>query len=299
MSFPELKDQQVELLVDAQATVGEGPIWDSRSGVLWWVDIEQRHLHKFDPETSNNVTFDTGQRVGTVVPRESGGLVLALETGFVAFDPETNEHEPIADPEPDHPENRFNDGKCDPSGRFWAGTMEIVEQNMSAGSLYCLHADRSVTRHATDIGVSNGLVWTSDRRTMYYIDSPTRRVDAFDYDDATGHVENRRTAIAIPDGMGFPDGMAIDAEDRLWVALWGGWGVACFDPRSQELLGKIDVPCEQVSACAFGGPNLDRLFITSARRDIVGQRLADQPLAGGLFVADVGVPGVAASAYAG
>ncbi len=295
----DLSVQPVELLVDARAVVGEGPIWDSRSNVLWWIDVERGALHRYDTTNGSNTTTDLGQRVGAVVPRQSGGLMVAAEHGFIAVDPESGNQQPMVDPEADRSENRFNDGKCDPRGRFWAGTMEIAEHDMTKGSLYCLHADHSVTKHVAGIGVSNGIVWTSDRRTMYYIDSPTRRIDAFDYDDETGRIDNRRVALELPDGMGYPDGMAIDSDDRLWVALWGGWGVICFDPRKGELRGKIPVPSEQVSACAFGGTNLDRLFITTARRGIEGERLADQPHAGGLFVADVGIQGVEPFAFAG
>jgi sugar lactone lactonase YvrE len=299
VSISDLSKQPVELVVDEKATVGEGPIWDPRFNVLWWIDVNQGKVHRYNPIDRSNVTLDVGQRVGTVVPRLSGGLMLAAEHGFIALDPETGAQIPIADPEADQPENRFNDGKCDPKGRFWAGTMEIAEEDMTKGTLYCLHTNGAVEKHVTGIGVSNGLVWTLDRKTMYYIDSPTRRVDVFDYDDETGSVENRRTAVALPEGIGFPDGMAIDAQDRLWIALWGGWGVTCFDPRTEKFLGTIPVPCEQVSACAFGGANLNQLFITTARRDIDGDRLTKQPHAGGLFVADLGVVGVEAVSYAG
>lgn len=287
------------LLLDAKATLGEGPIWDARENVLWWVDINECRLHRFDPATKNNTTYDIGQRVGTVVPRASGGLMLAVENGFASYDPAMQKLEIVADPEAHLPENRFNDGKCDPAGRFWAGTLELVEQNMQAGSLYCLYPNGRVERRVPDVGISNGIVWTSDRRTMYFIDSPTRRVDAFDYDDATGEIGNRRTAIALPEGIGYPDGMSIDSEGKLWVALWAGWGVARFDPITGELLAKIDVPASQVTACAFGGPELKDLYITTARRDLVGDALLDQPHAGGLFHIHLDVAGLPAMAYAG
>jgi len=295
---------KAKLFLDAQATLGEGPIWDTRDKVLWWVDINEHRLHRFDPgrgelEDGKNVTFDIGQRVGTVVPRASGGVMLAIDQGFASYDPASQRLELVADPESHLPDNRFNDGKCDPAGRFWAGTLQLVEKDMKAGALYCLFPDGRVTRRVSEVGISNGIVWTSDKKTMYFIDSPTRRVDAFDYDDGTGEISNRRPAVELPEGIGYPDGMSIDAEDKLWVALWDGWGVARFDPLTGQLLEKIDVPASQVTACALGGPDLTDLYITTARRDLTGDQLADQPHAGGLFHAKVNVPGVPSVAFAG
>lgn len=292
------------LLLDAQATLGEGPIWDTRENILWWIDINEHRLHRYDPlggkqGGGTNDTYDIGQRVGTVVPRASGGLMLAVEHGFASYDPATRSLTMLADPEAHLPGNRFNDGKCDPAGRFWAGTLQSVEQDMTAGTLYCLNPDGSVEPRVPGVGISNGIVWTADKKTMYFIDSPTRRVDAFDYDNATGQIANRRPAIELPAGIGFPDGMTIDAEDRLWVALWAGWGVARFDPTSGQLLEKIDVPAAQVTACALGGPDLRDMYITTARRDLTERDLEKQPHAGGLFHARVAVPGVAANAFAG
>ncbi len=293
-----------KLLLDAQATLGEGPIWDTREEVLWWIDINEFRLHRFDPRggpdgCGSNITYDLGQRIGTVVPRGSGGLMVAVENGFAAYDPIMQRLDLVVDPEVHLPGNRFNDGKCDPAGRFWAGTLQLVEQDMTAGTLYCLDAEGRVEPRVTNVGISNGIVWTSDKKTMYFIDSPTRRVDAFDYNNATGEIGNRRTAIHLPEGYGYPDGMTIDAEDKLWVALWAGWGVARFDPDSGEVLEKIDVAASQVTACALGGPDLTDLFITTARRDLTGSLLDDQPHAGGLFHATVSVPGVPSVAYAG
>jgi sugar lactone lactonase YvrE len=290
---------EATLILDAKATLGEGPIWDTRENVLWWIDINECRLHRFDPATKDNVTYDIGQRVGTVVPRASGGLMLAVQNGFASYDPEARKLRIVADPEAHLPQNRFNDGKCDPAGRFWAGTLELVEQDMTAGTLYCLYADGRVEKRVADVGISNGIVWASDKKTMYFIDSPTRRVDAFDYDNATGEIGNRRTAIALPDGMGYPDGMAIDSEDKLWVALWAGWGVARFDPTTGAVLERIDVRASQVTACAFGGPELKDLYITTARRDLQDETLNDQPHAGGLFHTHVEVAGVPSTAYAG
>lgn len=293
-----------KLILNAKATLGEGPIWDPREKALWWIDINEHRLHRYDPGVGHegdakNETYDIGQRVGTVVPRTSGGLMLAIEHGFASYDPATKQLEILADPEAHLPGNRFNDGKCDPAGRFWAGTLQSIEEDMTAGTLYCMSADGQVEPRVLGVGISNGIVWTSDKKTMYFIDSPTRRVDAFDYDNTTGAISNRRPAVELPEGIGYPDGMTIDAEDKLWVALWAGWGVARFDPVSGNLLEKIDVAASQVTACALGGPNLTDMYITTARRDLTGSLLDDQPHAGGLFHAEVVVPGVASCAFAG
>lgn len=287
------------LLLDTKSTLGEGPIWDIEDACLWWINIEEGLVHRFDPATNVNRTFEIGQRIGTVVRRAKGGLVLAAHHGLIAFDPESEELTSIADPESDKPTNRFNDGKCDPAGRLWAGTLNFEDEGQPRGALYSMDANGSVKQHLDGICVSNGIVWTSDAQTMYYIDSPTRKVDAFDFDNDAGVISHRRTAVTLAEGLGYPDGMAIDSEDKIWVALWDGWGVARFDPSSGDLLEKIDVPTSQVTACAFGGPNLDDLYITTARRGLADAALEKQPAAGGLFHVRTKVRGVPSSRYAG
>jgi sugar lactone lactonase YvrE len=288
----------MELILDAKAILGEGAIWDARQQLLYWVDILGKSVHVFDPATNSDRAVAVGQYVGTVVPRQRGGVMVAIYDGFAALDLATGKLEVIADPEADLPDTRFNDGKCDPSGRFWAGTMSLKGVRQ-AGSLYCLDADHQARRMLTGVSTSNGIVWTSDRRTMYYIDTPTREVVAFDYDDATGNITHRRAAVRIPDDQGFPDGMAIDAEDMIWVAHWDGWQVSRWNPRTGRQLQRLPVPVARVSSCALGGPKLDTLYITTARPAANDPRLAEQPHAGGLFAVQPGVTGVPASAYAG
>jgi sugar lactone lactonase YvrE len=287
------------LVLDARADLGEGALWDSRAGVLYWVDIMVGRLHVFDPARGDDRVFEIGQHVGTVVPRRSGGVLLALHHGIAAFDPETGKLDVLCDPEADRPGNRFNDGKCDPAGRFWAGTMAI-DCSAGKGSLYRLDADRSLHRVLSPVSVSNGIVWSLDARTMYYTDTLSREVWAFDYDLATGAIANRRTAIRIPEADGLPDGMTIDAEGMLWVAHWGGGRVTRWDPRAGRLLDTIRVPASQVTSCAFGGPDLGTLYITSARRGLDANALAREPMAGALFCAKLDViRGVPATEYAG
>lgn len=287
----------VELVVDSKSKLGEGPIWDDREKGLWWINILDQELYWFDPQKNDNRTFALGQMIGTVVPRESGGLILALENGVATFDPTSETISFVVDPEAHISGNRFNDGKCDPDGRFWAGTMS-KEEEPNCGTLYCVHPDGRCEPKLRDLTVSNGIVWTADRSTMYFIDSPTRRVDAFDFSE-DGTIGNRRTAIEIPEGLGFPDGMSIDSDDNLWVGMWSGWCVAKFDPRNGQLLEKLQMPVANVTACAFGGDDLHDLYITTARVGIDDDALKKQPSAGGLFRVHVDVAGTKAFAYRG
>jgi len=288
---------EAKLLLDIHANLGEGPIWDEREQVLYWVDIIRGILHKFNPASHEDRPFSIRQPVGAVVLRESGGVMLALQDGFHAFDLETGQLTQIANPEAHLPGNRFNDGKCDPAGRFWAGTMPFSEDS-PVGSLYRLDTDLTVHKMRDHITVSNGIVWTSDKKTMYYVDTVPRTITAFDYDNQTGAIQNARVVIQVPEEMGFPDGMAIDVEDKCWVAHWGGSSVRRWDPETGEVLAEIFLPTTKITAPAFGGRNLDTLFITSAGGDDP-ERLKTEPHAGGIFVAKPGVKGQPSFRFAG
>lgn len=280
-----------ELEFDAKAKLGEGPCWDERNGLLYWVDIERYELHIYNPATKTDRAINVGQHIGAAVVRKAGGLVIALREGFYFLDPDTEQMTPIADPEADKPDNRFNDGKCDPAGRFWAGTLYLPETEPELGALYCLDTDLRVQRKAEKVSISNGLAWSADERTMYYIDSPTRQCVAFDYEKASGAISNRRVVVEIPEGEGWPDGMTIDAEGMLWIALWDGWQVRRYNPHSGALLDVIQVPVARPTSAVFGGENLDTLYITSASTRLSAEALMEQPLAGGIFRAKPGVRG--------
>lgn len=291
-----------ELVLDAKATLGEGSIWNANRQQLHWVDIDGRRVFTFDPATGGNRSYDVGQKVGAVVPRARGGSMLALHEGFAEFDPETGQVTPRPrPPEHDPAKVRFNDGKCDPAGRFWAGTMALVKKqgDPPRGMLYRLDADGSMHVMLRGVGTSNGIAWSLDRRTMYYIDTPLMRVDGFDYDDRTGAIAGRRTVVVIPPGIGRPDGSTLDAKGMLWIGMWEGWGVTRWNPRTGELLQTIRLPVARVTSCAFGGRELDTLYITSARIGLTDEQLAQQPLAGGLFKVKPGMRGVPAYAYQG
>jgi sugar lactone lactonase YvrE len=291
---------KVELVLDARAQLGEGAIWNDGLQRLHWIDIEGQRVFTCDPLTGENRAYDVGQKVGTVVPRTGGGVMLALQEGFASLElatgrlalrPRPPEHDPGV--------TRFNDGKCDPAGRFWAGTMALRKGPKPLGRLYRLDADGSTHVILHDVGTSNGIAWSLDRRTLYYIDTPLLRVDAFDYDDATGNIANRRTIITVPPGIGRPDGSTIDAAGMLWVAMWEGGRVTRWNPHTGELLQTIRLPVSRVTSCAFGGPDFETLYLTSARNGLSDEQLARQPLAGGLFRVKPGVCGMRAPAYQG
>ncbi|MEZ4865141.1 MAG: SMP-30/gluconolactonase/LRE family protein [Caldilineaceae bacterium] len=290
--------RDVQLLVDAHAIVGEGPIWDEAIEQLYWVDILSSKLYCYDPKSGENRTYNVGQHVGTVVPRASGGVMLAVYDGFAAFDLTTEQLTLLGDPESDLPDNRFNDGKCDPAGRFWAGTMAYANQS-TQGSLYRMDTDGSIHKMLGEIGVSNGIVWSLDATTMYYIDSTPGTIRAFDYDNSTGAISNERVIARCTPEMGLPDGMAIDAEGMLWVGHFGGGCVRRWDPQTGKVIDQIDLPAKQITACAFGGPDLSTMYITSAANGLDAAALAEQPHAGGLFAVQPGVQGAPTFKFTG
>ena len=275
-----------------QAQWGEGPVWHRDR--LLYVDIEGRLVIEFDPASSREVRFDTGERVGAVIPREAGGLVIAGDNGFSFIDRDSKAVTPIADPEPDKkPDNRFNDGKCDPAGRFWAGTISTVKKTGDA-ALYMLDTKRRVHLKFPGLTNSNGLCWSEDTRTFFHIDTPTRKVRAFDFENSTGEISNGRVAIDTGHIDASPDGMAIDVAGNLWIAFCRGSAVVCFDPSTGRELERIPLPVSGVTACAFGGPDLKTLFITTGQF----KGLAE-PDAGRLFAASPGIAGLPSFTYAG
>lgn len=286
---------ELKPITDTRAILGEGAIWYEDR--LYWVDIEGKRIYRYDPQSDSEESIQLQSKVGTVVPRAKGGLVVALETGFAFVDEQSGQTTPIADPEKGV-ETRFNDGKCDPAGRFWAGTMAL-SGGKPIGGLYALETDGSVSKKLDSVAVSNGICWSLDQTTMYYIDSVTRHVAAFDYDVTDGTITNRRVVVEFAEAEGIPDGMTIDERGYLWIALWDGNAVVCHDPNTGRRHTTIDLPASLITSCAFGGNNLDELYITSARTGLSEQELERQPDAGGLFRTRVGVKGVPSFAYRG
>jgi sugar lactone lactonase YvrE len=277
-----------EVAVRAEAELGEGPTWDATAGRLLWIDILGSRLHTYDPATGRRTVRRTEQHIGAVKPRAGGGLVLNLRDGIGLLDPDDRfrwlHHEPV-------PGRRANDAAIAPDGALWAGTMRYDEAP-GGGTLSRVTGGGTVEAVLDDVAVSNGTGWSPDGRLMYYIDSPTRRVDVFDYAD--GRISGRRTLAVIEEAAGFPDGLTVDAEGCVWVALWQGSAVRRYTPGG-ELDRVIELPVPLVTACAFGGPDLTDLYITTARTGLTGP-LA---LAGSLFVVPGAGKGLAQPAFAG
>lgn len=288
-----------QLVTNHSCLLGEGPVWDAAHHRILWLDIVQGEIHQFYPESRTHKVFKTGALIGAVVLREQGGLIAALQNGLARIDMEKGTTELIAEPEKHLPDNRFNDGKCDPAGRFWAGTMS-VSGVPGAGSLYVLETDHSVSLKLQNIGCSNGLAWSPDAQTLYYIDTPTRKIAAFDFDVTNGAISNKRIVITIPESDGYPDGMTIDSEGMLWIAMWDGWKVCRYNPHTAEHLENILLPVSRITSCTFGGDKLQDLYITSARTGLSESDLFKQPLAGNLFVIkNSGFTGIKASEFTG
>jgi sugar lactone lactonase YvrE len=281
---------QVETVGTQISVWGEGPIWHQDR--LLYVDIESHKIHSFHPSTGAEKCWDVGQRVGVVVPRASGGMVWAGDAGFHFLDETTGQSTFIGDPESELPDNRFNDGKCDPAGRFWAGSICLKKRQEAA--LYCLHQDLSIEKKFSPVTNSNGIVWTRDGRTMYYIDTPSKKIRAFDFDVITSAISSERVIWDTSDDATSPDGMTIDSEDRLWVAFCHGGKVICYDPISRAVQQQIDFPCIETTACAFGGSDLGDLYVTTGLKPGL-----DEPNAGRLFVCRPGAYGLPAATFLG
>lgn len=282
-------DGEARPVLEVGATLGEGPVWDDRRQELLFVDISGEQVHTFAPGTGEHSCFDAGAPVGAVVLAEDGSLLLALQDRFVQTDRRGQHRVVLGDFRARADLVRFNDGKVDPWGRFAAGTMHR-DQSQPLGALHLLWPDGRVDTILEQVTISNGLAWSQDRRTFYYIDTPTHRVDAFDVQPESGLLTNRRMVVEIPDGS--PDGMAIDEEGALWVAIWDGARVDRYSPSGQ-LLQRVAVPGGgHVSSVAFGGAAMSTLYITTARTDLDQEQLALAPHAGHLFSFEASVAGL-------
>lgn len=291
---------EVVCVVDAKAELGEGTLWDPVGGVLWWIDIWGPTIHRYNPATGADDTWTAPEYLGCLGLREKGGLILTMASGFYFFEPETERFDPIADPEAGRPETRFNDGKPDRQGRFWSGTMfEVPGRPIEfVGGLYRLDRDLSVHRMIEGVGCSNGLAFSPDSRTMYFSDSHSGRVDAYNFDAATGEIENRRLFIDMTVTGGVADGATVDAEGCYWLTIPVTGKVCRYDPDG-KLMQTIRLPTDLPTCCEFGGKNLDILYVTTAVLRRPASHFAGQRNPGGLFAIDVGVKGLALPAFRG
>ena len=280
---------EVELVLDARAELGEGPRWDARGQRLLWVDILRGRVHSFRPDRGTCRHVNAGRPVGALACAADGGVALAVAGGFARLDLESARVEMLAPVEADRPRNRMNDGACDSAGRFWAGTMAL-DEGPGAGALYRLDPDLSVHTMLSGVTISNGIDWSPDDRRMYYVDSPTRRVDVFDFDVEEGSIANRRPFVTLGPEAGVPDGLTVDAAGFVWLALWGGGALRRYRPDG-ALDRIVPLPVSHPTSCAFGGRDLDDLYVTSARRPLSAEERAHQPMAGGLLRLRPGVAG--------
>ena len=286
-----------EVVSGIKCELGEGPLWDASKNQISWVDILNGNIHEWSPLSEISNTISVGQMIGAMAVCDDGNYIAALKDGFGFVNRKTGNIDMITNPEEDLPENRFNDGKCDPAGRFWAGTMPISEDKAS-GSLYMLVGVKDCIKKETDISISNGLAWSLDHKVLYYIDTPTLKVVGYDYENENGNITNKRTIINIPKEEGFPDGMTIDKEGMLWIAHWGGWQITRWDPKTGKKLLAFKLPVSNVTSCTFGGESMEDIYITSARKGLSKEELAKQPLAGSLFVIrESGIKGLQANRF--
>jgi xylono-1,5-lactonase len=272
----------------AAALLGEGPVWVAREQALYWTDIIGCRIHRFEPASGARASWPTPFRVTSLAPRSRGGFVAGSEHGFALIDAALGQFDIVADPEPDLPENRFNDGKTDQAGRFWAGTMDDAERQRS-GALYRLDPDLRWSCHDRGYVVANGPAFTPDGQTMYHTDSATRTVFRFRIDEQ-GRLHDKAVFVRFEEADGHPDGMTADSEGCLWIAFWDGWCVRRLSPGA-EVMELVELPVQRPTSCAFGGADLSVLFVTSASTGIEVSETC-QPLAGGLFAFEPGVRGV-------
>ncbi|MBT5571693.1 MAG: SMP-30/gluconolactonase/LRE family protein [Alphaproteobacteria bacterium] len=302
-----MEDANILQVIETGAILGESPVWSVDEQVLYWIDIKAPALHRYDPATGRDEAWPVSQEIGSIVLRKGGGLVGGLRDGFAYLTPGVDRLEWIANPEPDHPESRLNDGRADRQGRFWAGSMHDPEgppesyfEREPVGAFYRLDGDGSIHRMIDGVLVSNGLCWSPDGTRMYAADSPTRTIRTWNYDPETGDISHEEVFARLPDepGRGTPDGAIVDAEGGLWVAEFRGSRITRFNPDGTEDR-MVALPVSRPTCPMFGGPDLRTLYVTSAKIMLSTDELAREPLAGALFALDVGVAGLPEAAFPG
>lgn len=278
-----------ELLYKTNLILGEGACWHAGWNMFLYVDIEGKKVGCINQLNKEIKEIPVGKRVGAAVPSTNGKLIVALQGSIEELDFETGSLKKLVSIEHDKPDNRCNDGKCDAAGRLWIGTMH-VDAKVNEGALYVFDGD--IKMKLDNRSVSNGICWSADNRTLYYIDSFDYNIKAYDFDLESGNISNERVIVKI-DGPGeTPDGMCIDQDGMLWVAIWGGGCVNRYNPQTGKLIGKVNVDAPHVTNCAFGGGHMNQLFITTARAGLSDEQLLQYPLSGSLFYCTTGISGV-------
>jgi sugar lactone lactonase YvrE len=280
-----LQEYQVHNVLEARARLGEGPVWDSTKNLLYWVDIYNHRVHQFNLMTGKDIFFDVGDVVGCVAVAGENRLIMALRHSLAFLDIQTGVVTPIIDVERDIPDNRFNDGKCDPQGRFWFGSMC---PGKSQGSLYRYDPDGSLHVMERGLAISNGLGWSPDGKRFYLTDSAVQKIYVYDFDDVKGDISNRRVFVDLAGESFFPDGLAVDCEGYVWSAMWDGWCVIRYSPLGEEVL-RVELPVQRPTSCCFGGEDLRRLYITSASVGLSEEEIQKSFYSGDLFCLEVDV----------
>jgi len=297
---------KVELVLDAKAIAGENPNWNQEEKSLYWLDMYKPSINIYNTKENRNEEIILEKRIGCMALRQktSSNIIAGMIDGIYFIELGTKKLTLIGNPEKAFPNNRFNDGKCDPEGRFWAGTMSMEgdegKQDLPAeSSLFCVNQDLTIRKKIHKIKIANGLAWDINKNLMYFIDTPSMEVTVFDYDKKNGDIENRRTAIQFPKGVGVPDGMTIDEKGMLWIAHFGGSRISRWNPSSGKMLEEYLFPVSNITSCAFGGKNLNELYITTVRVGLSVNQLKQQPFAGGLFRLITRIQGVPTYKFTG
>jgi sugar lactone lactonase YvrE len=290
---------EVEHILEVRNVIGEGPVWHSQEGFLYWVNfIEQYQVLRFSPQTRRLEVFETGIPVMALAIRKAGGFIAATAKGISTWDTERKTFEPLCDPLAGRVGHRFNDAATDFQGRFWVGTLNDANPKGPDGELFCVQGDGSYRLMDKNITVANGIGWSPDRKVMYFTDSFRYSIYAYDYAAETGTISNRKTFVQTPPDAGIPDGLTVDSEGFVWSAYCGGWKVVRYNPE-----GKVDreyrLPVANPTSCAFGGKRLDELYITSAHLGLSKQEKEQYPQSGDLFCLKAGVPGMDEPRFAG
>ncbi|MEO6498265.1 MAG: SMP-30/gluconolactonase/LRE family protein [Mucilaginibacter sp.] len=273
---------KVETLYPSHCMLGESPVWHRRRGSYFWVDIEEGILYELNAAKDLQM-WKLKTKVSLIIEQEDDTLLLAVQGGVVRFNPADGSTTELVGLDKDYPANRCNDGACDADGRLYIGTMN-VNCEKDAGNLYRIDKDFTVTKVINDLTIPNGIVWSHDQARMYFIETMSRTVKSYLFNRKTGEIYYEKIAVTIPEDMGYPDGMAIDTEGMLWVALYGGYGVSRWNPETGMLLEKISLPVPHVTNCTFGGDNLDELVVTSAKENLNEEQLAQYPQSGDVFI---------------
>ena len=288
---------RIEVMIDVKTILGEGPLWDVDEQRLYFIDSFGCNVFRCTADGREVRAWDVPAKIGSMALRRQGGAVVSLANGFHFLDFKTGDCQLIVDPESDKPANRINDGKVDKRGRFVAGSMDTMEDGPN-GALYRLDADLSAHRLVDGLVCPNALCWSPDSRTMYHADSARRTVWAWDFEPDAGTIANRRTFLEVPASDGAPDGATVDAEGFVWLAHWGGWRLTRLDPGGR-IERVIRLPVQQPTCPAFGGPDLDVLYVTSASITLTAEARVRQPWAGGILALDPGVRGLCEARFRG